>query len=164
MRHNTARAKLAAGKPISVIAPGYTSAGLVELVAYLGFDAVFIDCEHGPSGWEAVEDMVRAAELAGATPIVRVQANDPSTITRTISGEIFLRSTEAEVGTESRSFWGEPFESWSAGNLVGTPEQVCEKVQAYVDAGCGGFVPWCSDYPDDETLELFATEVVPEFR
>ena len=34
-----------------------------------------------------------------------------------------------------------------AGNLVGTPEQVCEKIQAYVDLGCTGFVPWCTDYP-----------------
>jgi 2-keto-3-deoxy-L-rhamnonate aldolase RhmA len=84
MRHNTAKEKLAAGKPVSVIAPGYTSAGLVELLAHLGFDAIFIDCEHGPSGWDDVENMVRAAELAGATPIVRVQANDPSTITRAL--------------------------------------------------------------------------------
>ena len=31
----------------------------------------------------------------------------------------------------SRSFFGEPFESWrAAGNLVGTPEQVAEKMQA----------------------------------
>ena len=37
----------------------------------------------------------------------------------------------------------------TAGNLVGTPEQVCEKIQAYVDLGCTGFVPWCADYPDD---------------
>ena len=52
--------------------------------------------------------------------------------------------------------WGEPVESWRAGNLVGTPEQVAEKIQTYVDLGCTGFVPWCSDYPDTETLELFA--------
>ena len=55
-----------------------------------------------------------------------------------------------------RSFWGEPVESWRAGNLVGTPEQVAEKVQTYVDLGCTGFYPWCSDYPDTETLRLFA--------
>src|SRR6059058_3984475 len=84
MRHNKAREKLAAGQPVSVIAPGYTSAGLVELVAYMGFDVIFIDCEHGPAGWDEVENMVRAAELADATPIVRVQANDPSTITRAL--------------------------------------------------------------------------------
>ena len=40
------------------------------------------------------------------------------------------------------------------GNLVGTPEQVAEKVQAYVDLGCRGFIPWCADYPDTETLTV----------
>jgi 4-hydroxy-2-oxoheptanedioate aldolase len=84
MRHNAAKEKLAGERPISVIAPGYSSAGLVELVSHLGFDAVFIDCEHGTAGWDEVENMVRAAELAEATSIVRVQANDPSTITRAL--------------------------------------------------------------------------------
>jgi hypothetical protein len=30
--------------------------------------------------------------------------------------------------------------------------------------GCTGFIPWCSDYPDTESLELFATKVMPNFR
>jgi F420-dependent oxidoreductase-like protein len=85
-------------------------------------------------------------------------------ITLTWSPEVFIRETEAEVGTTSRSFWGEPFESWSAGNLVGTPEQVAERLQTYIDLGCRGFVPWCSDYPDHESVELLATEVIPELR
>jgi 4-hydroxy-2-oxoheptanedioate aldolase len=84
VRHNLAKKKLATGKPISVIAPGYSSAGLVELLGRMGFDGIFIDCEHGPAGWEEVENMVRAAELVDATPIVRVQSNDPSTITRAL--------------------------------------------------------------------------------
>ena len=84
MRHNLAKEKLAAGKPISVVAPGYTSAGLVELLGRQGFDAIFIDCEHGPAGWDEVENMVRAAELTNVTPIVRVQSNDASTITRAL--------------------------------------------------------------------------------
>lgn len=84
MQHNLAKKKLATGKPISVIAPGYSSAGLVELLGRMGFDGIFIDCEHGPAGWEEVENMVRAAELVDATPIVRVQSNDPSTITRAL--------------------------------------------------------------------------------
>ena len=25
-----------------------------------------------------------------------------------------------------------------------------------VDLGCTGFYPWCSDYPDTETVRLFA--------
>lgn len=63
-----------------------------------------------------------------------------------------------------RRAWGEAAESWRAGNLVGTPEQVCEKIQTYVDLGCTGFIPWCPDYPSTETLELFATQVMPNFR
>jgi len=47
---------------------------------------------------------------------------------------------------------------------VGTPEQVCERIKAYVELGCQGFIPWVSDYPDTETLRLFASEVIPEFR
>jgi 4-hydroxy-2-oxoheptanedioate aldolase len=84
MRHNLAKDRLAAGKPVSVVAPGYSSAGLVELLGRMGFDAIFIDCEHGSVGWEDVEHMVRAAELTDVTPIVRVQSNDPSTITRAL--------------------------------------------------------------------------------
>jgi len=89
---------------------------------------------------------------------------DYDAITKTWSPELFIRETEAEIGTESRSFWGEPFESWRDGNLVGTPEQVADKLQAYVDLGVGGVVPWIADLPGTESLELFATKVMPEFR
>ena len=64
----------------------------------------------------------------------------------------------------SRSFWGEPVESWTAGNLVGTPDQVAERINAYRELGCSGIVPWCSDYPDTETLTLLAQKVIPQFR
>ena len=84
MRINQLKAKLAAGQPTTIIAPYASSAGFVELVGHMGFDGVFLDCEHGPSGWEAVEDMVRAAELAGADSIVRVPENSASTITRAL--------------------------------------------------------------------------------
>jgi F420-dependent oxidoreductase-like protein len=90
---------------------------------------------------------------------------DDDEITKTWSPEMFVRETEAEVAEAgSRSFWGEPVASWTEGNLVGTPEQVCEKIRTYLDLGCRGFVPWCSDYPDTETLRLFAEKVIPEFR
>jgi len=90
---------------------------------------------------------------------------DYDEIRKTISGEMMIRETEAEIDAiGTRSLWGEPLESWKAGNLVGTPEQVAEKLQAYVDLGCTGFVPWCADYPDTQSLELFAKSVMPEFR
>jgi F420-dependent oxidoreductase-like protein len=89
---------------------------------------------------------------------------DYDEITKTWSPEVFIREDEREIvegGT--RSFWGEPFDSWRAGNLVGTPEQVAERLRVYADLGCGGVVPWCSDYPESETLRLFAEQVMPEF-
>ena len=90
---------------------------------------------------------------------------DYDEIRKTISGEVLIRETEAELEEiGSLSMWREPFDSWRQGNLVGTPEQVCEKLQAYIDLGCTGFVPWCSDYPSTQTLELFAEQVIPSFR
>ena len=90
---------------------------------------------------------------------------DYDEIQKTWSPEIFIRETEAEVtAAGSRSFLGEAVESWTAGNLVGTPEQVAEKIRTYVDLGCTGFMPWCSDYPDTETMRLFAERVIPAFR
>ncbi|MDQ3543260.1 MAG: LLM class F420-dependent oxidoreductase [Actinomycetota bacterium] len=83
----------------------------------------------------------------------------------TWSPEVFIRPTENDVTSSgSRSQWGEPAESWRAGNLVGTAEQVSEKLQVYVDLGLGGVIPWCSDYPDTTTMELFARDVMANFR
>ena len=95
----------------------------------------------------------------------REVGRDYDTITKTWSPELFIREDESEIvegGT--RSFWGEPFESWRDGNLVGTPEQICEKLRHYESLGCGGVVPWISDLPGTETLRLFAEQVMPEFR
>jgi F420-dependent oxidoreductase-like protein len=90
---------------------------------------------------------------------------DYDEIQKTWAPEIFIRETEAEVtAAGTRSFIGEPVESWTAGNLVGTPEQVATKIQQYVDMGCTGFYPWCSDYPETETVRLFAEQVIPQLR
>lgn len=90
---------------------------------------------------------------------------DYDEIEKTISGEVMIRETDGElraIGT--KSLWGEDFESWRAGNLIGTPDEVSEKVQTYLDLGCTSFMPWCSDYPDDTTVRLFAEKVMPSFR
>ena len=89
---------------------------------------------------------------------------DEDEIEKTWSPEVFIRESEAELAEGgSRSLWNEPFESWRAGNLVGTPEQVAEKIQEYAALGCTSFMPWCADYPSDETLRLFA-RVAGEIR
>jgi F420-dependent oxidoreductase-like protein len=93
---------------------------------------------------------------------------DADEIELTWSPTVCIRDDEAEIKAllESGkvSNWGEPYDSWKSGNLVGTPEEVAEKIRTYVDLGCTYFVPWCGDYPDDTTLRAFADQVMPEFR
>ncbi|GIU87514.1 MAG: LLM class F420-dependent oxidoreductase [Acidimicrobiia bacterium] len=55
-------------------------------------------------------------------------------------------------------------EEYVRDHFVGTVDQVAEKVQAYVDAGCREFVLWFRDYPATDSLEAFAREVVPRIR
>lgn len=109
------------------------------------------------------EDWARKREiLKGHCAAV---GRDEDTIRKTWSPELFIRSTEAEVeAAGSKSLIGLPVEQWREQALVGTPEQVCEKVQEYLELGCTGFVAWPTDFPDLESLELFATQVVPNFR
>jgi 4-hydroxy-2-oxoheptanedioate aldolase len=76
--------KLTAGQAATVIAPFATSAGLVEMLGHMDFDGVFLDTEHGPSGWEDIEHQARAADLTGYSSVMRVQDNDASTITRAL--------------------------------------------------------------------------------
>ncbi|MCU0918695.1 MAG: aldolase/citrate lyase family protein, partial [Planctomycetes bacterium] len=52
------------------------SPAVVELAGYAGFDFVIIDFEHGPLGIETATNMVRAANAANTSPVVRVAQND----------------------------------------------------------------------------------------
>jgi F420-dependent oxidoreductase-like protein len=90
---------------------------------------------------------------------------DYDEIVKTISGEIYVRETEDELQADwPGSLWTDSLDVHRESNLAGTPEQVCEKIQAYLDLGCTGFVPWNTDYPSDKTLRLVAEKVMPEFR
>jgi F420-dependent oxidoreductase-like protein len=57
-----------------------------------------------------------------------------------------------------------PHDEYVRDNLVGTVEQVVEKAQAFVDAGCREFVLWFRDFPSSESLEAWARDVAPKIR
>ncbi len=47
--------------------------------------------------------------------------------------------------------------------LIGTPDDVAVQVQAYVDEGITHFMLWCVDAPREDSLRLFAEQVMPRF-
>jgi len=57
---------------------------LVEMIGYAGLDYVIIDTEHSGNTIEQVGNLIRAAEIANITPIVRVTANSPELILRAL--------------------------------------------------------------------------------
>ncbi|MHB1416252.1 MAG: HpcH/HpaI aldolase family protein [Chloroflexota bacterium] len=79
---NKAKERLRAGKPIVGVGFTFASPTLIELCAYAGFHFVRIDCEHGPMDPAITEDLVRTAEAAGITPIVRPPFNSSHEILR----------------------------------------------------------------------------------
>jgi F420-dependent oxidoreductase-like protein len=92
---------------------------------------------------------------------------DPASIVRTHAPDCRLFDTEADLARWLDSpgggdLWGrdEPGD-YVRDNFVGTDEQVAEKVQGYLDAGCSEFVLWFRDYPEVESLERFMADVVP---
>ncbi len=81
---------------------------------------------------------------------------------------LFDNDSDRDAWLDSPSggqLWGRtPHEDYIRDNFVGTPDQVAEQVQGYVDAGCSEFVLWFRDYPSSESLERFVAEVVPQIH
>jgi 4-hydroxy-2-oxoheptanedioate aldolase len=52
----------------------------IEIMGHGGFDFVIIDLEHGPNSVQTVQNLLRAAEVSGILPVVRVKEDAPSVI------------------------------------------------------------------------------------
>jgi len=64
------------------IALDHPSPSLAEVLGGLGFDLIFIDCEHAGPGFERVPDLVRAVRAAGAAAVLRPWSNEPGLVRR----------------------------------------------------------------------------------
>ena len=72
-----AQGQLALGTYVSLADPQ-----VVEIIGVAGFDAAFIDMEHTDFDLPLVTQMIRAADLAGVTSLIRVPDNDAKLILR----------------------------------------------------------------------------------
>jgi len=82
MERNSIKHRLANGETVVGCFIRYPSATLAEYVSLGGWDFVVFDAEHGSLQPRDVEELSRAAELHGVTPMVRVTTNDAPTILR----------------------------------------------------------------------------------
>jgi 2-keto-3-deoxy-L-rhamnonate aldolase RhmA len=80
VRPNGLKAKLRTGRRVVGALVTINSPELVEMFGHLGYDFVFLDAQHGGLGVETARGLIRAAELTGMTPLVRVRKNDPAEI------------------------------------------------------------------------------------
>lgn len=80
MIENTTKAKLAAGETVVGTFFKYAEGTLAENVAMMGVDFMVFDGEHGNVSAHQTQDLCRAAELCGVTPISRVPTNQPHDI------------------------------------------------------------------------------------
>ncbi len=63
-------------RPLLGMFVGIPSPSLVEMCGHAGVDFVIVDNEHGPSGFESTEQMLRAARASGVIPVVRTLEAD----------------------------------------------------------------------------------------
>ena len=69
MKTNKILAKMREGQKAYGCSLNFSSATVIELLGQADLDYVFLDGEHGPFTPETIEEMCRAADLAGLTPI-----------------------------------------------------------------------------------------------
>ena len=82
MRTNNVVTKIAAGEKPVGFTMRFPSATIVEMMGLVGFDFVMFDSEHGPFTTADIEELCRAADAAGLTPMARVPNIHNSTILR----------------------------------------------------------------------------------
>ena len=83
LRRNRVKHKLAEGG-VAIAVSGYMTGDLIELMGTLGFDAIWIEGEHGPIDFGDLPDLTRACDLWGMTSLARVNLNLPGVIYRTL--------------------------------------------------------------------------------
>lgn len=77
--------RLHSGETVTVCNTDFPTAGLIEYVGTLGFDAVFLDCEHSGTDFREVETLSLAARAAGLASILRPWSKEPTLAARYLS-------------------------------------------------------------------------------
>ncbi len=80
LMNNRIRTLVAEGKTVKGSFIFTREPAYIEVMGYAGFDFIIIDNEHSPLTVTEDIHLVRAAEIAGIEPVIRVSANEPAQI------------------------------------------------------------------------------------
>lgn len=69
----TFRGRLADGDVLVGVFCKTTAPEFIEVIGHAGFDFCILDMEHGPAGFETLQNLIRAAEVSGVLPVVRTR-------------------------------------------------------------------------------------------
>lgn len=83
-KSNRLKRDLSEGKTVLGTWSVLPSGSVANVLGASGLDFVIIDMEHGSAGFETVEEMCRALESEGCTPLARVPENNESYILRAL--------------------------------------------------------------------------------
>jgi 4-hydroxy-2-oxoheptanedioate aldolase len=84
MRSNKVKTKLQAGEVALALSGHSISSDTIDFCGQLGFDAFWIEGEHGTVTWDQIGDMTRACDLWNMASIMRVHSHEPGVITRAL--------------------------------------------------------------------------------
>ncbi|MCD6175117.1 MAG: aldolase [Planctomycetes bacterium] len=73
MRQSKVLRKLRQGEVVNCMKINFTDARITELTAMCGFDCVWLDMEHVPNDWNAIEHQIRSTKYYGCDTMVRVE-------------------------------------------------------------------------------------------
>lgn len=104
MASNSLYQRMKQGEPIIGCKLTSRSPLIAELIGWCGYDYVFIDAEHTSYGIETIENAVRAVQLGGAEPIVRIVGHDPGEILHMLDmGVTGIFVPHVEDGAQARA-------------------------------------------------------------
>ena len=106
--------------------------------------------------WTGIEDY--RAQVTACEKACDEVGRDSTTLRRTWFGGCLCAPTEAEVKTLNVAGMS------SANAFVGTPAQILEQMQPFLDLGVDYFMLSCGGFPQLTTLETLVSEVLPKLN
>jgi len=115
------------------------------------FNVAFVSLEQTAAGFERVRAACRAA------------GRDPGSLVYSAGHTVCCGRDEAELARRAEAI-GWDLATQRADGLVGTPDEIVDRIGAYAELGATRFYLQVLDLHDLDHLELIASEVMPQVR